>query len=195
VKHCPKCQRTYTDELRFCLDDGAWLSITEGSAKTPATLRIDPKRTDVLPRNEAPRPAINVRALLPWTLAGAATLLLVIMGIVLILVIVSNHRTDGTNVQASSTPTPRPPVAPIQLAGTTWTGIDSTGESKKYEFSSNGTLNNDSSDRWQQSGNTVTWQVNNGYSHYTGTITNDRIEYSAYNQSNLKWTGWLTLAK
>jgi hypothetical protein len=85
------------------------------------------------------------------------------MGIVLILIIVSNHRTVGNNInssnfnnnRASSTATPS--VAAIQLAGTTWAGTDSTGESKRYEFSSNGALNNTSSDRWQQSGKTVNW--------------------------------------
>ena len=82
----------------------------------------------------------------------------------------------------------------ISLAGTTWAGPDSTGDNRKFTFTPNGQLNNIATDTWRQEGNKVYWEINNGYSHYEGTINGDRIDYKAYNKVNLHWTGTLTRA-
>lgn len=43
MKHCPKCDRTYVDEmLNFCLDDGEWLQETSESAEPQTAIMAEP---------------------------------------------------------------------------------------------------------------------------------------------------------
>lgn len=59
MKHCPTCQRAYTDDtLRFCLEDGAAL-VNDSAANSDATLLMDsasaePPPTEILPMGSAP---------------------------------------------------------------------------------------------------------------------------------------------
>ena len=101
-----------------------------------------------------------------------------------------SRRSANTNVNRTVTPTTVTYAA--SLAGTSWAGPDSTGDYRRFTFTSNGLLNNDASDTWRQEGNKVYWEINNAYSYYEGTINGDQIDYKAYNKVNLHWTGTLT---
>lgn len=64
MKHCPTCRRVYTDEMSFCLDDGAPLeSVSESRQDPGATLQIPAPRltnqapTEVFPAGESTQPA------------------------------------------------------------------------------------------------------------------------------------------
>jgi hypothetical protein len=101
-----------------------------------------------------------------------------------------SRRSSNRNINRRVTPTPVTYAA--SLAGTSWAGPDSTGDYRRFTFTSNGRLNNDASDTWRQEGNKIYWEINDGYSHYEGTINGDQIDYKAYNKVNLRWTGTLT---
>ena len=212
-KHCPTCQRVYTDEsLRFCLDDGAFLVGPTTAADDPQrTLRFDePRNTAAMPGqfpgSSVTLPTARKKSALPWILAGVAMLLLVSLGIGIAILIALNDKSGtsssgGSNSNQSNfnlptitptlAPTPTPTPETIFLAGTSWAGTDSTGDYRRFTFTPNGLLNNNSTDTWRQAGNQVYWEINNAYSHYDGTITGDRIDYTAYNKVDKHWTGTL----
>jgi TonB family protein len=88
MKHCPTCNRTYTDEsLNFCLADGAFLSAPTDPQPTVAspTARSTESPTEIIPtellprnivtdspRRSATQESTTVRktSLLPWFLLG-----------------------------------------------------------------------------------------------------------------------------
>lgn len=80
------------------------------------------------------------------------------------------------------------------LAGTNWSGYDSTGEFIQYRFQPDGTLAYKSTKvsltnaTWKQTGATVTWEVNNHYSEYRGEIRGNVIEGTATNKQRFSWT-------
>ena len=215
-KHCPTCNRIYTDEgLSFCLDDGAFLVGPVTAADDPQkTLRFDEPRNTAATPGQFPYsgsastlPAARKKSALPWILAGVALLFLVFLGIGTLIYFAlsdksSTSSSDGSNSNQSNfnhptatpaqlpTPTPTPEV--IDLAGTNWAGPDSTGDYRRFTFTPNGLLDNKPTDTWRQAGNKVYWEINDAYSHYEGTINGDRIDYSAYNKVDKRWTGSLT---
>ena len=213
-KHCPTCNRIYTDEsLSFCLDDGAFLVAPVTAGEDPQkTLRFDePRNTAAMPgqfpSSSVTLPSARKKSVWPWILAGVVMLLVVSLGIGTLIFIALNDKSStsssgGSNSNQSNfnlptiTPTVAPTPAPTpdtnDLAGTSWAGSDSTGEYRRFTFTPNGLLNNNSTDTWHQAGNKVYWEINNSYSHYEGNITGDRIDYKAYNKVNLRWTGTLT---
>src|SRR5688500_15940829 len=75
--------------------------------------------------------------------------------------------------------------AATSLAGTSWSGSDSTGEFRQYRFQSDGTLayttpkGSFTNGTWKQSGATVTFEINNHYADYRGEIRGDTIEGTA----------------
>lgn len=205
MKRCPTCQRTYEDDLRFCLEDGAWLHSIEDPAKSPpATLRITPQQTDqvtpaAVSQRDATRkpPSPAIRTVLPWTIAGVAILLLMVMGIVVIIVLIVTQKSDNRtansqNNNSSSRSTPKPSAGPIQVGGTNWGGLDSTGKNYSYKFNLDGTVNDSAKSKWEQAGNKVTWEMYDGYSHFQGTLIEGRLEFTAYNVNNFKWSGSFT---
>lgn len=200
MKHCPKCHRRYEDDsLRFCLDDGT-------SLVSKAT-RSNEARTEVLPGSRVTASDRQSLNLLPWIIAGAAVLLVVVMGIGLIVTLIASQKsnTSGVNSNGSNynrsgssssqtrvTPTP---VVTIDVSGTTWAGMDSTKVHNEFVFFSNGLVWNNPRSTWQQTGNTVVWDLNDKYAHYEGIINGDHMEYSAHNKVGFSWTGSLTRTK
>jgi phospholipase D-like protein len=80
------------------------------------------------------------------------------------------------------------------LAGTSWSGSDSTGEFTQYRFQPDGTLAYKSTKgsftnaTWKQKGATVTFEVNNHYAEYRGEIRGSVIEGTATNKQRFSWT-------
>jgi len=103
MKHCPTCNKTYTDEtLNFCLDDGAWLAdglrtdepvtavMSSGgsSSESPTMLETARMPAGSTAQMEIPRPASSAEYLIGaaknhklGVLAGVAVLALVVAGI------------------------------------------------------------------------------------------------------------------
>jgi hypothetical protein len=155
-----------------------------------------------MPGSLAANPTLPKLRLLPWFIAGVAMLLVVVMGFGIIVLVISNksntssfnangsnyNRNASTERQAS----PAPSLAPVSVSGTTWAGTDSTNAKVEYTFTPNGLVGNRPENTWQQTGNTVVWDVNNKYAHYEGIIIGDRIEFKARNRVDFSWTGTLT---
>jgi len=198
--------------LRFCLEDGT--SLVDFSPKgAQPTLRINPPRTNRAVPTEVlhddahpPLRATDIRTLLPWTVAGVATILAVLMGIGIFVVFILSYRSstsapgaNGSNYNQSRpnavpTKSPQGSPNPINVAGTYWTGRDSTNVNVAVRFSPGGILNDSQTDTWTQSGSTVYWIVND-YAHYQGVINGDHMEFKAYNKVDFHWTGSLTLIR
>jgi len=80
------------------------------------------------------------------------------------------------------------------LAGTTWSGYDSTGESITYTFEPDGALAHATSKgswrdgTWKQQGDVVTFEINNSFATYRGQIRGDSIDGTASNKNHFSWT-------
>ena len=207
MKECPTCSRVYADEsLRFCLDDGASLISQVRAAGAQPTIRINPPRTrsakatEVLPGSRL-TPHIQEQSLVPWLVAGAALLLVAVMGIGITILILANHQSSPSppNSNGSSAGknanSNKAPADAVSLAGTKWTQTSTISQMKEFNFLANGTINGDSGDTWKQNGNTLTMSITNGYAIYEGTISGDRIDYKAHNKVNFDWTGTLYRAR
>jgi hypothetical protein len=195
----------YKDEsLRFCLDDGAAL-VSEASGVQP-TIRITPQRTrsakptEVLPGSRL-TPQTHSQSLVPWLVAGAALLLVAVMGMGITILIFANHQSNtsspnlnGSNV-TKNVNLSRTPANVVDLAGTRWTQTSTISQMKELNFLANGTINGDAGDTWKQDGDHLTMSITNGYAIYEGTISGDRIDYKAHNKVNLDWTGTLYRAR
>jgi hypothetical protein len=200
MKQCPKCHRRYEDDsLRFCLDDGT--SLVSKAA------RSNEVRTEVLPGSRVTAPTQQNLNFLPWIIAGAAVLLVLVMGIGLVVTLIASHKSNtsgvnsngsnynGTGPSSSQTRVTPTPVATMNVAGTTWAGMDSTKVHNEYVFSANGLVWDNPHSTWQQTGNTVVWDLNDKYAHYEGTVNGDHMEYQAHNKVGFSWTGSLTRTK
>lgn len=133
MKHCPTCNRTYSDEtISFCLADGSLLSAPyrpskeEGppteimppatrlavpptqSAKAPIpTISSFPVKHDFAPtKNDAVRPVGNFRPMF-WTIAS-----LVAVAIILGIVFALRHRPNDSNESVIAS---NPQVTPIGI--------------------------------------------------------------------------------
>lgn len=211
MKQCPRCYRLYEDDsLRFCLDDGTSL-VSKPPVENPQTRgRVNSPqsnnaaRTEVLPGSRltaSDRQSLN---LLPWFIAAAAVLLVLVMGIGLVVTLITSRKSNtsgvnssGSNYNGNSRPSSqaRATPTPIDVSGTTWAGMDSTKVHNEYVFSSNGLVWNNPRSTWQQTGNTVVWDVNDNYAHYEGVINGDQMDYQAHNKVGFSWTGTLTRIK
>jgi hypothetical protein len=205
MKECPTCSRVYADEsLRFCLDDGAPLISQARAAGAQPTIRINPPRTrsakatEVLPGSRL-TPHIQEQSLAPWLVAGAALLLVAVMGIGITILILANHQSSPSSPNSNGSSAGKnansykPPAA--DLTGTKWTQTSTISQMKEFNFLANGTINGDSGDTWKQNGTSLTMSITNGYAIYEGAISGDRIDYKAHNKVNLDWTGTLYRAR
>src|ERR1044071_4224788 len=103
MRRCPQCHRTYVDDtLRFCLDDGATL-VTAFQADTsgqggPATHRIDPPPTQVLPSTPqaTKRQALPTYVYLIGPFLIVALLLVLIVGVGLLVWLKSGSKSVGS---------------------------------------------------------------------------------------------------
>lgn len=131
MKHCPACNRTYTDDqLLFCLEDGTkLLQAGTGPGDVPAafdpnaTLAYSPGReTNPPPQNfypqvpQAPAPAppswnptpytpslptANKSSSKPWIIIAVAGVIVLGVGIVVLLAIIGRNSTDNSNRNAN----------------------------------------------------------------------------------------------
>jgi hypothetical protein len=82
----------------------------------------------------------------------------------------------------------------IALAGTTWSGKDSDGDSYVYTFEPDGTLAYQSpsgsfrNGTWNQFGRAVYLEINGHISERLGEITDNTIEGKAWNNKGRSWT-------
>jgi hypothetical protein len=212
MKQCPRCDRRYEDDsLRFCLDDGT--SLVTGTPLEPAhePMRVNSPpgnhevRTEVLPGSRVAAPDRENLNLVPWLIAGAAVLLVLVMGIGLTVALITSRKSNtsgissnGSNYNANGQSQPGvipSPARAMSVSGTTWAGTDSTKVQNEYVFSANGLVWNDPRSTWQQTGNRVVWDLNDNYAHYEGIIIGPHMEYQAHNKVGFSWTGSLTRIK
>jgi hypothetical protein len=106
----------------------------------------------------------------------------------------------GLSVQgALAVPIPEPPPQPerprhVDLTGTTWEGPDGSLGEIRFTFEPNGRLSYTYKKSgqtlvaaWQQHGGLVTFQINNNYRHFRGTIDADAIAGDSWNRAGEKW--------
>ncbi|HVG34336.1 MAG TPA: hypothetical protein VM911_14800 [Pyrinomonadaceae bacterium] len=138
MKRCPTCSRTYTDDaLSFCLDDGAPLLSVGGDAPSSfdpnATLAYPtPRETSPQPQSYPPPPpsqsfpppqtptwspgptaapypqAARKKSALPWILGGAAVLLVLGIGFVVLIAILAAIGANSNSNRTTTTNTGRP---------------------------------------------------------------------------------------
>src|SRR5215472_11422032 len=116
MKHCPGCNRTYTDDaLNFCLEDGTPL-VTDGPASSetvryPAPRDTNPPPTEIYlptpPLDQAPPPPVQPTPFQPqyspmpmgqprrsgalwWILGGLAAVVVLGIGIVVVIIAVAS---------------------------------------------------------------------------------------------------------
>lgn len=86
----------------------------------------------------------------------------------------------------------------INLAGTTWSGIDSDGDEYTFTFNKDGTLSyksdKDSSDKgtWNQYRHAVYYEANKRFVEAVGEIGEGTIEGRSWNIRNHSWSWKLT---
>jgi hypothetical protein len=94
-----------------------------------------------------------------------------------------------------------PPKAAADLTGTTWTGKSLEGLDQTVRFLADGKLTITRGGRtidnatWTQDGAKVSWQVNERFSEYAGTLDGDTMDVSAHNKAGKMWTTSLTRVK
>jgi hypothetical protein len=87
----------------------------------------------------------------------------------------------------------------MSVEGTTWVGADSDGDEYTYHFLRGNTLTYTSptgtysGEPWEQHGNTVSWNMNDHYADYSGTIVGKTMSGTARNVTGKHWTWSLTL--
>jgi len=115
MKHCPKCNRNYDDDmLRFCLDDGTALSSSTRDANPPPT-KILPSPVAPTQRSSAPtipselnRAIIHqreVRSSNPILTLGVIAIVLLLVALVAIAAVFV-FKQANSNGSAAATPTP-----------------------------------------------------------------------------------------
>jgi hypothetical protein len=132
MKRCPKCNETYADDtMSFCLSDGTPLvSDTGGQYSSQATLvQHAPPTGEISQQGRGTNPAYanqsapnwsqptvpqyavpqqqRTRSLMPWVLAGAAVLLLGIVGVVGLAAFIYSSSGNNRNSRYLTSPTPR----------------------------------------------------------------------------------------
>jgi hypothetical protein len=86
-----------------------------------------------------------------------------------------------------------------KIKGTTWTGTDSMETVMTCTFCDDGTLEYTSTHKggmpttyrngtWKQDGKNVSWEMNQHYADYTGTVAKGKMEIAAKNVTGLTWT-------
>src|SRR4051812_12351127 len=96
-------------------------------------------------------------------------------------------------LQAPPQPKPNPKDTP-SLVGTIWTGMSSEGLDQTITFLADGKMKIVKGERtidkcsWTQEGAKMSWEVNDHYAEYTGTIVGDTIEATAHNKAGKDWT-------
>jgi hypothetical protein len=99
---------------------------------------------------------------------------------------------------AAETPTPK--SQEINLAGTTWDGVDSDGEHYTFTFKNDGKIVYKSSKEtiengeWKQFQNAVYYEANKSFVHALGEIVDGRIEGKSWNVRNSSWFWKMTRA-
>lgn len=93
---------------------------------------------------------------------------------------------------AERKPVPQTVASVINIAGTTWSGkyIPEDRSGSDYYFNADGILyyNRSKFGTWKQTGNSIYFEVNNGYAEYTGTISGTKMEGKAKNINKFEWT-------
>jgi hypothetical protein len=97
---------------------------------------------------------------------------------------------------APEAPAPRATFAPAPgpILGTIWSGSGSDGRDFIFEFRDAGVLHYTSptgtfdNGRWIQNGRHVSWDMNDHYADYEGTIEGTTMKGRAWNKAGLKWT-------
>ena len=85
------------------------------------------------------------------------------------------------------------PVASEAISGTVWRGI-ADGVEETWEFRPDGTLHYTTpsgtwdNGTWKQDGSHVTWETNEHYADYDGSITGTLMRGKAWNVDNHRWT-------
>lgn len=93
---------------------------------------------------------------------------------------------------AAQTLSPTDESPSLDLVGTTWTGM-AAGKPRTYEFLADGVLHYTTGDKtftnatWFQTGDTVTFEMNDGFAVYSGKIRDDQMRGTARNQSGSEW--------
>jgi hypothetical protein len=91
--------------------------------------------------------------------------------------------------------------APRDLTGTTWEGKSLEGLDQTIRFLPDGKLTITRAGRtidkasWTQDGARVSWEVNERYAEYTGTLNGDTMDVSAHNKVGKMWTTTLSRVK
>jgi hypothetical protein len=121
MKHCPQCNRTYTDDaLSFCLDDGAPLPSTPSAFDSSATVQY-PAPRDTTPQptiayrpgsppppspppawSPAPIPQPQKRSVWPWLLGIAAVGVFLGIGVVILAAVWISISNDNSNNRNSN---------------------------------------------------------------------------------------------
>jgi hypothetical protein len=141
MKRCPKCNRKYEDEtLKFCLEDGASLSISARDANPPAT-EILPRGGPTLKSSPDPTipsypnvgefrpPQSEVRATNPVLTAGVIAivlLLLALVGIAAFFVFKQSGGDNSARTDPASSPTPNRASSPTVKESTPTTSPEIT---------------------------------------------------------------------
>jgi hypothetical protein len=98
-------------------------------------------------------------------------------------------------VSAIGAPVPREELRPpVPLAGSVWEG-DGVVAPTVYEFHTDGRISMSyngqrfvSIGTWQQVGTRVSWEVNNRYCEFEGTLSGTTLTGRSWNQPGGKWT-------
>jgi hypothetical protein len=106
-----------------------------------------------------------------------------------------------TSAVAFADPIPKKSRQVQQVKDTKWEGMDSLGHRETYHFMSDGAMEyamdsaRSNIGSWKQDGKKVTWECNNKYAEYEGTIENGEIKMEAKNVTGLTWSVTLKPAK
>ncbi|HUQ34509.1 MAG TPA: hypothetical protein VM095_20480 [Pyrinomonadaceae bacterium] len=148
MKRCPACNRTYTDDQNFCLDDGTTLvgqssgsynssdaptaNIQYSGSSAPTEYMHGNPTSSGRPMPTSPPPAFmppyaqnvqNKRSPLPWIIGGVAVL---VIGIAVALLLSNRKTTTGTT--GGTTPGATPSYSPsTSSSSSSWETVDGDG--------------------------------------------------------------------
>lgn len=121
MKKCPSCNRPFSDDFEFCLEDGTRLMAESGGFQTSGEM---PTQYIPRPLSAAPAPAgVAPTSKLPYVIIGILTAIILAGGIYFLTRGVENSqsnsfetvRTEGSPAK-TSTPAPAPTASPVSLA-------------------------------------------------------------------------------
>lgn len=121
MKICPKCKRSYTDDLFFCLDDGtslAGVNIVDPTARTEVAIDVDQARpTEVIPQviTAEIKPKKNYAMLVAGVLAVVCAMLFGALVVVYFGLTPRDEKAVANTASLAPTASPTPAVAPSTI--------------------------------------------------------------------------------